>query len=278
MPVQTIIQLRTSAAATWTSVNPTLALGEQGYESDTGKSKIGDGSTAWASLPYQNTGGSVAQSQITGLVDDLAAKAPLNAPSFTGLVTTNGLSVTGDLTVGGTTTTVNTQDLVVTDPLIYIAEGNTANVVDVGIVGSFDDGTYQHTGLARDATDGKWKLFKGVIDEPTTTINFAQGSLATLAVGTLEASSADFTGSVDFTGATVTGIETLPDQSGNTGKYLTTDGSTPSWATVDVSGKVSQTNGTVTTADTSLGVVRNTYISTSVPSGGMDGDVWFRYI
>lgn len=39
-----------------------------------------------------------------------------------------------------------------------------------------------------------------------------------------------FTGTVDFTGATVDGIDALPTQSGNAGKYLTTDGTTASWA------------------------------------------------
>jgi hypothetical protein len=41
------------------------------------------------------------------------------------------------------------------------------------------------------------------------------------------------TGNVDFTGATVTGLASLPSQSGNNGKYLTTDGSNASWATVN---------------------------------------------
>ena len=39
-------------AAQWTSANPTLAVGEGGYETDTGLKKFGDGSTAWTSLPY----------------------------------------------------------------------------------------------------------------------------------------------------------------------------------------------------------------------------------
>jgi hypothetical protein len=42
-------------------------------------------------------------------------------------------------------------------------------------------------------------------------------------------------------------------------------------------GVVSQTNGTVTTASTSSGVVRNIYTSTSNPTGGIDGDVWMVY-
>ena len=46
------IQIRRDTAANWTSANPTLSQGEQGYETDTGKLKIGDGSTAWTSLGY----------------------------------------------------------------------------------------------------------------------------------------------------------------------------------------------------------------------------------
>jgi hypothetical protein len=46
------IQFRNDTAANWTSANPTLLAGEQGYETDTGKLKIGNGSTAWNSLAY----------------------------------------------------------------------------------------------------------------------------------------------------------------------------------------------------------------------------------
>jgi hypothetical protein len=52
MPVQTIIKLRRDTAANWASINPTLAAGEEGYETDTGSRKVGNGSTAWNSLDY----------------------------------------------------------------------------------------------------------------------------------------------------------------------------------------------------------------------------------
>ncbi len=50
--MSTTIKLRRDTAANWTSVNPTLAQGEVGVETDTGQIKIGDGATAWASLSY----------------------------------------------------------------------------------------------------------------------------------------------------------------------------------------------------------------------------------
>ena len=51
----TKIQLRRDTAADWTSNNPTLAAGEFGWESDTNRFKIGDGSAAWNSLSYSDT-------------------------------------------------------------------------------------------------------------------------------------------------------------------------------------------------------------------------------
>lgn len=65
MAVVTQIQIRRGTAAQWTSANPTLAAGEFGWESDTNKAKIGDGTTAWTSLSYAT--GAVAVGNITGL-------------------------------------------------------------------------------------------------------------------------------------------------------------------------------------------------------------------
>ena len=46
------IKMRRDTAANWTSANPTLAAGEWGYETDTKRRKLGDGTTAWTSLRY----------------------------------------------------------------------------------------------------------------------------------------------------------------------------------------------------------------------------------
>jgi hypothetical protein len=48
------IQLRRDTAVNWTSQNPLLSSGEIGYETDTGKMKIGTGTTRWTSLTYQS--------------------------------------------------------------------------------------------------------------------------------------------------------------------------------------------------------------------------------
>lgn len=46
------MQLRRGTAAAWTAANTVLLQGQEGYESDTGKRKVGDGTTAWNSLAY----------------------------------------------------------------------------------------------------------------------------------------------------------------------------------------------------------------------------------
>lgn len=50
MPVQ--IKFRRGTAAEWTTVDPILAAGEPGVELDTGKFKIGDGTSTWTELGY----------------------------------------------------------------------------------------------------------------------------------------------------------------------------------------------------------------------------------
>lgn len=74
------IQFRRDTAANWTAANPTLAQGELGLELNTARYKIGNGSTAWNSLPYSSL--------------------PSNA------IDTNTVNAKGDLLVGTADNTV----------------------------------------------------------------------------------------------------------------------------------------------------------------------------
>ena len=62
------IQIRRDSAADWTNEDPTLAEGEIGYETDTGKLKIGDGSTAWTALAYIGLGQEIVEDWVGGMV------------------------------------------------------------------------------------------------------------------------------------------------------------------------------------------------------------------
>ena len=47
------IQLRRGTSTEWTQFNPVLAEAELGVEIDTGRIKVGDGSTQWGNLKYE---------------------------------------------------------------------------------------------------------------------------------------------------------------------------------------------------------------------------------
>lgn len=61
----TKIQLRRDTAANWTTNNPTPASGEPCFETDTGKFKIGDGTTTYNNLPYQGDSGTAPTNMVT---------------------------------------------------------------------------------------------------------------------------------------------------------------------------------------------------------------------
>lgn len=118
MSVVTQIQVRRGTAAQWTSANPTLAAGEWGFETDTGKVKIGNGSTAWNSLGYTGAGD----------IEGVTAGTGLSGGGTSGTVTVSiDTSVTADLSTAQTLT-----NKILTDPKINLAfDAETASYTAV---------------------------------------------------------------------------------------------------------------------------------------------------
>jgi len=121
------------------------------------------------------------------LLDNDAAALSFDASGKTGIlaldtrdgaegVTMSGyLTVAGNFTVEGTVTTVNSTTIATQEAMLSMATGQTAtdaDAVDVGFYGTYDvSDTQKYAGFYRDATDGKFKLFKDNQAEPTTTVN-----------------------------------------------------------------------------------------------------------
>ena len=84
------MQQRRGTAAQWTGANPTLAAGEIGYETDTGKFKIGNGSSAWGALNYYVDANAILDGA-PGVLDTLneLAAALGDDPAFITTVGTN---------------------------------------------------------------------------------------------------------------------------------------------------------------------------------------------
>jgi hypothetical protein len=111
MAVVTQIQIRRGTASQWTSANPTLAAGEFGYESDTGKFKIGTGSTAWTSLSYQGAG------TVTSITAGTGLSGGAITTSGTIAIDSTVATLTGTQTFTNKTLTTPTLD----DPKINLA-------------------------------------------------------------------------------------------------------------------------------------------------------------
>jgi hypothetical protein len=91
MPAESSIQVRRDTSSNWTSTNPTLAAGEVGFETNTLKFKIGNGSTAWNSLAYAPSGNAD-----TASTSSKITASGLNRTVFVSSSTPTGM-VTGDI-------------------------------------------------------------------------------------------------------------------------------------------------------------------------------------
>ena len=119
-----------------------------------------------------------------------------------GITQVNGnLIVTGNISATGNITYINVSDLVVSDPLLFLAANNPGDVEDIGLVANYNPGGGNlHTGFARDYTDGTWKVFQGVTSNPNTVIAWNEAVYAPFKAGSI-LSNAAITANGNVTGA-----------------------------------------------------------------------------
>ena len=194
----TKIQLRRDTASDWTSANPTLAAGEFGYESDTTRFKIGDGSTAWNSLAYKTGQGFnlVADDSATITVAEegtLYVQGGTNVTTSTDSAGVLTINATGEVTASSTTTFTNkTFDVEGT--------GNSISNIDVADLKSGVLDTDLSSVSGSDDTLASAKAIKAYVDAnsgggaSTGDIGFSGNSMST------SSSNADFEISANGTG------------------------------------------------------------------------------
>jgi len=224
----TKIQLRRDTAADWTSNNPTLAAGEFGWESNTNRFKIGDGSTAWTSLSYSDT--------LKTLGDISVIGSTISAPSNGDLtLTTSGSGVvfvndTFKIGSGASVTTILDEDNMATDSATVLAtqqsikkyvDDNAGSTGDLSFIGSTIV-TPSNADLTL-TPGGTGNVVAGAVTINGTTLSAADSSKITIAEA------------LDVTGATTLSGLAYPTSDGDSGQVLQTDGSgTLSWASVSL--------------------------------------------
>ena len=144
------IQLRNDTAENWTTQNPVLLQGEMGVETDTGKTKIGNGTAHWEDLKYSG----VDEDTIKGIIDN-------NRNNFTEVTPNEGESDAQALA------------RMVTNP----KKGDMAVVIRTFVEGKRSYTAYIHDGTGFKAMDGNYSADNVYFDEDLTyTVQF--GTLA----------------------------------------------------------------------------------------------------
>jgi hypothetical protein len=94
----TVIQFRRDTAANWTSVNPILAQGEFGLETDTSQFKVGNGTSTWSALSYGGLVGPAQTNQLMPYGDGSDGNVSLSS----GITTLTRNMFYNNLTLSGT--------------------------------------------------------------------------------------------------------------------------------------------------------------------------------
>jgi len=155
----TQIQVRRDTAINWTSVNPILAQGEIGYETDTGKFKIGNGTLAWtnAALLYATDG-----SKLTGTITATTAGSATTAANLSGTQTQKFVYAAPN----GADGTASFRALLASDipTLNQNTTGTAANVTGIVAVANGGTGVISSTGTGSTVLSTKPVLTDPVAD------------------------------------------------------------------------------------------------------------------
>jgi hypothetical protein len=229
---------------------------------------------------------------VSSLTTLVGTKAPIASPTFTGTVTIPTGAVISSPTISGTGTIAGTFTGNLTGNVTGNVTGSSGSTT--GNAATVTNGVYTTGSYSNPTWLSLNSLAVGLGNVENTAISTFPGSTAIVSLGTVTAGtwsadtilptkggtgfSAYTTGDILYSSATNTlsrlnvgstgqiltvasGIPTwadapitLPTQTSNAGKYLTTDGTTAGWATVDAlpsqtsnSGKYLTTNGTTAT-------------------------------
>lgn len=170
------IQIRRGTASQWTSANPTLAAGEMGVESDTRKTKIGTGSTAWTALAYAN----VVPTDLTNTLNDYLEVADRGVANGVASLDAQGqvpINQLGNVidAAPGVLDTLNELAAAINDDASFVTTINTSIATKLALsggtmTGAIAMGNSKITGLATPTADYDASTKKYADDLQTQTV------------------------------------------------------------------------------------------------------------
>jgi hypothetical protein len=151
-----------------------------------------------------------------------------------------------------------------------LANANPGDALDTGFISSYNDGIPRFTGLFRDITDGKYKLFDNLDVSPTTTVDttdpsfeFSDLKLGILEVNDSTQSSSTTSGALIVTGGIgvdkniyIGGGIGAGGSLGDSGQFLSSTGTGLSWVTLSAQ-RINQNASNVTVTANYVNVAVN---------------------
>lgn len=132
------LQFRRGTSTEWSTANPVLASGELGLETNTSQFKLGNGSTAWNSLPYGGIAGSPGPSGDSNqTITNLTYASNINIPATTGEAFLINATGNPTITISGTPAST----ILRTITLIFVHSGAPRTVTWSGANIRFTDNT-----------------------------------------------------------------------------------------------------------------------------------------
>ena len=188
---------RTEFAETASSIAISGVVGLQ-HELNSSASAIGQRLTIEnASATYRPINAAVDADTLDGYDSSFFINSSSAVQEKDGNFTFHGTLTVNDLVISGSALTLSTTNLAINDSLVQLAhEQYNTDSVDIGIIGSYGDGTtssagHYHTSFARDASQGKWKLLENGPAPVNNVIDYSHPSVeyGVLQLGAIEVSS-----------------------------------------------------------------------------------------
>lgn len=198
--MSSIIQIKRGTAAAWTSANPTLNAGEIGFESDTKKMKVGDGSTAWTSLSYTATDG-----DISGVTAGTGLQGGGSTGAVTLAIDSTVATLTGSQTLTNKTLTSPIINNAVSTGSILVAPEERTTISATAATGTINfDAITQGVLYYTSNASANWTL--NVRGNSTTSLNsiLATGDSITVAFLVTQGTTAYYQSAFQIDGAAVT--------------------------------------------------------------------------
>ena len=202
------------------STNSSFQIGKRGNKIFGGTNTPSSGDVSTGDLWFDSSNSLVRIATVSGDVVSWA-----NVIQEDTSVSLDDLTVSGNLTVQGTTTTINTQTLNVEDNIITLNSNFSGvdNVVDAGI--EVERGNEPNVQLLWDESEGEWTLGSEILSAGGFTGNLTGDVVGSVrpngGPNSVTANTITTSGTLNVTGATITGANTSSISEGSTNLYYT---------------------------------------------------------